>query len=407
MSVKSGYKQTEIGIIPENWEVVPLNNLVYRPLAYGVLKPGEYEDNGVYMLRIQDIKTKNIDYKSLFRIPKSLDLEFKRTKLKEGDLILSLVGTIGKVLKINNKLAGANVTRAFGVIGIKEKESVDYIEQYLSSHFMQKWIQDQSKGNAQKVLNIENIKKMPIIYPTLEEQKKIADILSTVDKKIAFVEENINATEELKKGLMQKLLTEGIGHTEFKDSELGTIPESWEILKLSEICKIKMGQSPKSESYNENNIGLPLIQGNADIKNRKTLPRTYTSDITKKCEIGDIIMTVRAPVGAIAKSYHNACIGRGVCAITPEEDNDFLYHFLVGYEDKWDKLSQGSTFTAVNRNDIKNIKLSYPLLEEQKQIAEILSTVDNKLENLKEKKQYFEELKKGLMQKLLTGEVRV
>ena len=207
MSVKSGYKQTEIGIIPENWEVVPLNNLVYRPLAYGVLKPGEYEDNGVYMLRIQDIKTKNIDYKSLFRIPKSLDLEFKRTKLKEGDLILSLVGTIGKVLKINNKLSGANVTRAFGVIGIKEKESVDYIEQYLSSHFMQKWIQDQSKGNAQKVLNIENIKKMPIIYPTLEEQKKIADILSTVDKKIAFVEENINATEELKKGLMQKLLT--------------------------------------------------------------------------------------------------------------------------------------------------------------------------------------------------------
>ena len=110
---------------------------------------------------------------------------------------------------------------------------------------------------------------------------------------------------------------------------MSNLPKGWSLVELNEICNINMGQSPKSESYNENNIGLPLIQGNADIKNRKTLPRTYTSDITKKCKIGDIIMTVRAPVGAIAKSYHNACIGRGVCSITPKENNDFLYHFLV------------------------------------------------------------------------------
>ncbi|WP_151943291.1 restriction endonuclease subunit S [Aliarcobacter butzleri] len=183
---------------------------------------------------------------------------------------------------------------------------------------------------------------------------------------------------------------------------MSNLPKGWSLVELNEICNINMGQSPKSESYNENNIGLPLIQGNADIKNRKTLPRTYTSDITKKCKIGDIIMTVRAPVGAIAKSYHNACIGRGVCSITPKENNDFLYHFLVGYEDKWDKLSQGSTFTAVNGNDIKKIKLPLPPLEEQKKIADILSTVDKKIAFVEENINATEELKKGLMQKLLT-----
>ncbi len=183
---------------------------------------------------------------------------------------------------------------------------------------------------------------------------------------------------------------------------MSNLPKGWSLVELNEICNINMGQSPKSESYNENNIGLPLIQGNADIKNRKTLPRTYTSDITKKCKIGDIIMTVRAPVGAIAKSYHNACIGRGVCSITPKENNDFLYHFLVGYEDKWDKLSQGSTFTAVNGNDIKKIKLPLPPLEEQKKIADILSTVDKKIAFVEENINVTEELKKGLMQKLLT-----
>ena len=183
---------------------------------------------------------------------------------------------------------------------------------------------------------------------------------------------------------------------------MSNLPKGWSLVELNEICNINMGQSPKSESYNENNIGLPLIQGNADIKNRKTLPRTYTSDITKKCKIGDIIMTVRAPVGVIAKSYHNACIGRGVCSITPKENNDFLYHFLVGYEDKWDKLSQGSTFTAVNGNDIKKIKLPLPPLEEQKKIADILSTVDKKIAFVEENINATEELKKGLMQKLLT-----
>ena len=354
------------------------------------------ENIGKPLIRIRDLER---SYSKTY-----FNGEYEKTYvISQGDILVGMDGDFNAV-----KWKGIDSLLNQRICKIEtEENSLDKEFMYQSLQSELNKIHRKTAATTVKHLSTKDIKKIKIFFPLLEEQKKIADILSTVDKKIAFVEENINATEELKKGLMQKLLTEGIGHTEFKDSELGRIPESWEILKLSEICKINMGQSPKSESYNENNIGLPLIQGNADIKNRKTLPRTYTSDITKKCEISDIIMTVRAPVGAIAKSYHNACIGRGVCAITPEEDNDFLYHFLVGYEDKWDKLSQGSTFTAVNGNDIKNIKLSYPPLEEQKQIAEILSTVDNKLENLKEKKQSFEELKKGLMQKLLTGEVRI
>jgi len=118
-------------------------------------------------------------------------------------------------------------------------------------------------------------------------------------------------------------------------------------------------------------------------------------------------MTVRAPVGAISKSLHNACIGRGVCAIKSNEDNEYIYHSLVFYENKWDKLSQGSTFTAVSGSDIKNLKFPLPPLKEQKQIADILSTADEKLEILREKKGKYQELKKGLLQKLLSGECRV
>ena len=105
------------------------------------------------------------------------------------------------------------------------------------------------------------------------EQKKIADILSTVDKKIAFVEENINATEELKKALMQKLLTEGIGHTEFKDSELGKIPKSWRIVKLEEVCsKIVGGGTPsKNESTYWENGTIPWVTPSEFTKDRKSV----------------------------------------------------------------------------------------------------------------------------------------
>lgn len=185
-----------------------------------------------------------------------------------------------------------------------------------------------------------------------------------------------------------------------------TIPSSWSVKKISEVAVVTMGASPSSTSYNDDKIGLPLIQGNADCANRKTKPRIYTSEITKKCKVGDIIMTVRAPVGAISKSNHVACIGRGVCAIDSKINNEFLYQSLVYHENSWGKLSQGSTFEAVSGSDIKGFKISVPPLKEQEKIAEILSTWDlaiEKQEQLIEKKKEF---KKGLMQRLLSGEVR-
>lgn len=142
-----------------------------------------------------------------------------------------------------------------------------------------------------------------------------------------------------------------------------------------------MGQSPESNAYNIDSIGLPLIQGNADLVNRTTMPRNYTSSITKKCEIGDLILTVRAPVGSVAKSAHYACIGRGVCSLRVNgvNDKEFVYQFLLNYEPKWTALEQGSTFTAVSGNEIKKLEINLPCLDEQKILASFLSTIDSKL----------------------------
>ncbi|HRI01957.1 MAG TPA: restriction endonuclease subunit S, partial [Saprospiraceae bacterium] len=120
----------------------------------------------------------------------------------------------------------------------------------------------------------------------------------------------------------------------------------WDKKALKNVSEVIMGSSPSSASYNESKIGLPLLQGNADIKNRLSAPRIYTSEITKECQINDILLSVRAPVGTVAKSLHNACIGRGIAAIRAIDKNsqEYLYQWLISNEFAWQNISQGGTF---------------------------------------------------------------
>lgn len=190
----------------------------------------------------------------------------------------------------------------------------------------------------------------------------------------------------------------------YKETPIGVLPKDWEVKSLEEIATIVMGQSPSSEYYNSENIGTPLIQGNADFNKRKIKNRIFTEQITKVCEKGDIIMTVRAPVGAIALSEISACIGRGVCAI--KFNSLFLYHYLVFSENRWEKISQGSTFTAVNSGDIKSFLVPIPPKEEQEKIAQILMTWDEAIEKQEELIEQEKEFKKGMMQKIFSQKLR-
>jgi len=180
----------------------------------------------------------------------------------------------------------------------------------------------------------------------------------------------------------------------------------WDTPRLSNISDVIMGSSPSSTSYNENKIGLPLLQGNADIKNRLSAPRIYTSEITKECEIGDILLSVRAPVGTVAKSLHKACIGRGISALRAHKPNsqEYLYQWLFSYESSWQKISQGGTFDAVNSDDIRNLLVPVSNTKEQQKIAACLSSLDEVIAAHSQKLELLKDHKKGLMQNLFPQE---
>jgi type I restriction enzyme S subunit len=238
--------------------------------------------------------------------------------------------------------------------------------------------------------------KIPVYVPTLEEQKRIAKILASWDKAIATTEKLLENSKIQKKALMQQLLT--------SQKRVPNFINKWQVKHLSELVNITMGSSPHSEAYNENQSGMLLIQGNTDIKNGKSAPRIYTSEITKVCKPGDVLLSVRAPVGTVARSVHNACIGRGVASLSSKESSsiDFIYHLLVFIEPSWKRLSQGSTFEAINGDDIKKLKVYVPASKkEQNVIAGILNAQDAQMANLMSQVMYLKEEKKSLMQQLI------
>ena len=180
----------------------------------------------------------------------------------------------------------------------------------------------------------------------------------------------------------------------------------WEVKRLGNVANIAMGASPKSSSYNNEQVGLPLLQGNADIKDRTSCPRLFTSQITRECHIGDILLSVRAPVGMVAKSVHHACIGRGIAAIRVKGENwqEFLYQWLLWFEPHWESISQGGTFDSVNRDDIRNLSAVFPKLPEQQKIADCLSSLDDLIQAEAARLEALQAHKKGLMQQLFPRE---
>ena len=152
--------------------------------------------------------------------------------------------------------------------------------------------------------------------------------------------------------------------------------DAWEQRKLGDVVQITMGQSPDGSTYSDEPSDYILVQGNADLQNGWVCPRIWTTQITKKADAGDLIMSVRAPAGAMGKTAYNAVIGRGVAAI---KGNEFIYQLLVkmDMDGFWKTLSCGSTFESLNSDNIKNAEVKVPTTAEQVQIGDFFRHLDN------------------------------
>ena len=310
------------------------------------------------------------------------------TKLAEkGDLILSVRAPVGDIGKTDY-----NVVLGRGVAAVKGNE---FIFQLLSRMKQSNYWSKLSTGSTFESINSNDIKSAEIYLPSMEEQQAIGSLFRTLDDLLTSYKENLANYNSLKATMLAKMFPKA-GQT-VPEIRLDGFEGEWGAKILSRVTNITMGQSPKSENYTDNPNDYILVQGNADIKNKQVVPRLWTTEVTKMAEIGDIILTVRAPVGDIGKTDYNVVIGRGVAAI---KGNDFIFYTLekmkmTGF---WNRFSTGSTFDSISSNDIKEAIIQIPTLKEQQAIGAYFSNIDNLISAHQEKIFQLETLKKKLLQ---------
>ncbi|WP_327986461.1 restriction endonuclease subunit S [Geobacillus thermodenitrificans] len=275
-------------------------------------------------------------------------------------------------------------------------------------------------GSTFKEVAKSTLKSYRVEIPPLPEQRKIAAILSSVDEAIEKTEAIIEQTEKVKKGLMQQLLTKGIGHTRFKKTEIGEIPEEWEVKSISEVAKVVSGGTPSKQVYEywENGTipwATPTDITSNDNKYISTTQLMITESGLRNSSAnllpeGSVLMTSRATIGSRCINTVPMATNQGFKSFICDPDvlhNEYLYYLIDKIKDQFIALASGSTFLEISKSAVETFKIPVPPLEEQIEIAKMLSSLDEKLSVEKVKKESLQTIKKGLMQSLLTGKVRV
>jgi len=416
--VTEGYKETEIGVIPVEWEVVKLETIC--DVRDGTHDSPKYQQNGIPFITSKHLTDNGIDFSDVNYISNKDHTNFsKRSLVENGDILFGMIGTIGKPLIVNYDFEFSIKNIALLKFNNNIKLNNFFTLNLLKSTIIYKQFSKLSNGGVQSFIALGMIRSLKIPLPPLKEQEKIADILSTADEKIDAIASQIEKAETLKKGLLQKLLSEGIGHSEFKDSELGKIPESWEVVELPHITdKITSGGTPsrKKAEYFENGTVNWIKTGELRdcyiYNSKEKITEDAVANSSAKVFPVDTLLIAMygATIGRTAYLKTECSTNQACCAIIFNQsiaDPYFYWKYFHFIKDDLISQGRGAGQPNISQSIIKTLLIPLPPLKEQKQIADILSTADEKLEVLRAKKQMYETLKKGLLQKLLSGEVRV
>ncbi len=416
MEAREGYKKTELGWIPEDWDCVNLGDvaLIKGRIGWKGLKKDEYTSNGPFLIAGKHIKSSVIDWNICDHISEERYVESMEIALENGDTILTKDGSIGNPAFVDNLPGRATINSTMLLVRADGRFIPKFVFFQFQSKNFNRLVREKLSGSSIPHIFQRDMVSFNIPLPPLPEQQKIAEILTTVDDKISSIEERIQQTEQLKKGLMEKLLTEGIGHTEFKDTEIGRIPKSWDVLLIKDFADVKTGNTPPTKHIENYGNKYPWITPsdisitkNINISVRQLSEKGFS--ISRKLPADTVLITCIASIGKNAILRAKGACNQQINGILPSKNHnsDFIYYWFENNIPMMLKLVGQTAVPIINKGTFEKIPIALPPLQEQKQIADILSAVDDKLDILRSKKANYETLKKGLMEQLLTGKIRV
>jgi len=416
-----------LSIVSEDWNIINLGDIT-KPITKGTTPTTEgqkFTKTGVPFFKTEniydygDIDSENCDF-----ISNKTHQTLERSQLKENDILFSIAGTLGRVGIVKKNQIPSNTNQALSIIRLKNKKyDLKFLNYILNSKLIKNQILIQKTILAQANLSLEQVTNF--LIPELKselEQQKIASVLSNVDNSIQKITEQIEKSKNIKTGLMQKLLTKGIGHTKFKKVTTGLrymveeYPNEWEITTLGKKCKIergKFGHRPRDDpEYYEGKY--PFIQ-TGDVEKSKGYIISFSQTLNEKglkvsklFSKGVIVITIAAIIGSTAITTFPVCFPDSLIGIsTNKMDVRFLEYFLRTRKNYLNVVSTVSAQKNINYETLKPLLIPNPPIDEQRKIASILSNVDSQIDTLESKKSQLQKTKRGLMQKLLTGQIRV
>ncbi|MEZ9235547.1 restriction endonuclease subunit S [Shewanella sp. 10N.286.52.A9] len=401
-------------MMPNDWENKTLESLCDpdAPITYGVLKPGDYVVDGIPLLQIKDLLGNINDIDSLHRISSELDHEYRRSRIATNDILISLVGTVGRLGLVPKEIDGSNIHRNLGRIRTNHYE---FLIHYLNSDIAKNQIGLSSSGSSQSALNLTVLRALKVPIPPLPEQRKIATILGTWDKAISTTERLIDNSKQQKKALMQQLLT---GKKRLLDDSGKSFEGEWEEVAVGDLGTIYSGGTPSTSNkeYWDGDIDWitptditkqDSVYINSSV--RRISAEGLKNSSAKLVPKGSLLVCTRATIGEMAITAHEMCTNQGFKNIIPNQKTniEFLFYLLTYEKHKLISKASGSTFLELSKSAFESMKFNVPLIGEQQKIAAVLTNADKEIVALEKQLADLKQEKKALMQQLLTGKRRV
>ena len=436
LRTENKFKKTEIGEIPVDWGVVSTKDILknannaMRIGPFGSQLKKEYFVEAGYKVYGQENVFDNDFSLGNRRISSDRYKMLKAYKIEPGDVVITMMGTVGKCAIVPNDIEPGIMDSHLLRLEIDEnKYSKELLVQIVSSSgLIKKQIKTLSVGGIMEGLSSSIVKQLYFPKPPIREQKKIAEILSSVDETIEKKKSIIEKTKELKKGLMQELLTRGIGHKKFKKTELGEIPEEWEVISISDILENTseamrigpFGSQLKKEYFVE--VGYKVygqenvFNNDFSLGNRRISSDRYKMLQAYKIVPGDVVITMMGTVGKctiVPNDIEPGIMDSHLLRLQIDENkySKELFIQIVTNSDLIKRqirmLSVGGIMEGLSSSIIKQLLFPKPILQEQKKIADVLSSLDRITEKVVKHRERIEFIKKGLMQLLLIGITRV
>jgi type I restriction enzyme S subunit len=432
MSFKTTFKQTEIGKIPEEWEISTIDEIASprkHSLSMGPFGSNITKDNfmpfGVPVIRgnnLTDFRFLDSDF--VFVSEKKADM-LSSSNVKANDIVITHRGTLGQVGIIPSKSRYPRYIVSQSGMKLTcdlSKVDADFVFYWLKSpRGQQELLKNTSQTGVPAIAQpLSSFRKVVLPKPPLKEQQSIAKILSEIDSKIEL-NQRINRTlEAIGQAVFRRWFVDfGFPNEEGKpykssdgemtNSAMGEIPKGWAIGGLDAICEITMGQSPPGDTYDETGAGVPFFQGVRDFGFRFPSRRIYCTAPTRFAEVGDVLLSVRAPVGSLNVAEERCAIGRGVAALHLKwKHNGFLYYLLLGTRSGWEKYeSEGTVFGSATKQDVHDFKIVIPAENLRDQFGELIEPLDKRILLNERESHNLTMIRDSLLPRLMSGKTRV